>query len=248
MKFKQLLKIDLGVYVLTDLHPQDWHEAIDYYRPVPSSLPPYAPIQGPNLWPSPSLYPTFRPTFEPYISALLNLGDAMMRAMSLALHPSPPREDLFLPFLRAPFWVMRILGYPPLSPIAAAAGGVSCGEHSDYGCTTFLLADSTKGALQVLAKDGSWINADPVDGAYVVNIGDMVEVWTNGLWKSTRHRVVHKGSGYRVSVPFFFEPDWDALYVLFCLFSSHPPPLLQNMYYFANFLNPHEVLSPSTSA
>lgn len=60
------------------------------------------------------------------------------------------------------------------------------------------------------AKDGVWINADPVRGAYVVNIGDMMERWTNGLWKSTMHRVVHKGDTYRVSVPFFFEPNWDA--------------------------------------
>ncbi|KAF8458216.1 hypothetical protein BDZ91DRAFT_743282 [Kalaharituber pfeilii] len=132
----------------------------------------------------------------------------MMRAMSLALHPFPPREDLFVPYLQAPFWVMRIIGYPPLANSEHV--GVSCGEHSDYGCTTFLLADDTKGALQVRAKDGSWLGADPIEGAYVVNIGDMVEAWTNGLWKSTRHRVVHKGNGYRVSVPFFFEPDWNA--------------------------------------
>jgi isopenicillin N synthase-like dioxygenase len=48
-------------------------------------------------------------------------------------------------------------------------------------------------------------------GCFVVNIGDMMEVWTNGLWTSTKHRVVHKTGGYRVSVPFFYEPNWDAV-------------------------------------
>jgi isopenicillin N synthase-like dioxygenase len=48
-------------------------------------------------------------------------------------------------------------------------------------------------------------------GCYVVNIGDMAEVMTNGLWKSTKHRVIHTGDRYRVSIPFFYEPNWDAV-------------------------------------
>lgn len=93
-------------------------------------------------------------------------------------------------------------------------GGVSCGAHSDYGCVTLLLADGTKGALQAWVEsegeEGRWVDVDPVEGALVVNIGDMMSRWSGGKWKATRHRVVHKGGGYRVSVPFFFEPDWDA--------------------------------------
>ena len=126
-----------------------------------------------------------------------------MSAMSLALHQSPPREDLFLPNMEEHYWILRILGYPPLE-----GNGQSCGEHTDYGCVVLLLADETKGALHVQRRDGKWFDADPMNGAYVVNIGDMMEGWTNGLWKSTRHRVIHKGSGCRVSVPFFLEPDW----------------------------------------
>ena len=45
----------------------------------------------------------------------------------------------------------------------------------------------------------------------MVNIGDMLQVWTNGLWESTKHRVIHKGTGYRVSVPYFYEPNWDTI-------------------------------------
>lgn len=75
---------------------------------------------------------------------------------------------------------------------------------------TLLLSDSTPNALQVQLKDGSWLTANPIPGAFVINIGDMIERWTNGEWKSTNHRVVHQGSNFRVSVPFFFEPDFDA--------------------------------------
>lgn len=73
-----------------------------------------------------------------------------------------------------------------------------------------LLADSTPNALQVQTKAGDWITANPLQGAFVVNIGDMMERWTNGLWKSTNHRVLHRGDKFRVSVPFFFEPNFDA--------------------------------------
>ena len=110
---------------------------------------------------------------------------------------------------------MRLIGYPKLSkPIGPEAdiAEQSCGEHTDYGCVTLLLADPTPGALQVLLKDGkTWLNADPIPGAFVVNIGDMIERWTNGIWKSTKHRVIHRGEGYRVSVPLFFEPNFDAV-------------------------------------
>ena len=64
--------------------------------------------------------------------------------------------------------------------------------------------------MQSRSDPSEWIDADPIEGAFVVNIGDMMERWTGGKWKSTMHRVVHRGQKMRVSVPFFFEPDWDA--------------------------------------
>jgi len=63
--------------------------------------------------------------------------------------------------------------------------------------------------LQVEAKDGSWIPAEPVPGAFVVNIGDIIDTLTSHLYKSTFHRVIHRGNKYRVSIPFFFEPSID---------------------------------------
>jgi len=59
-------------------------------------------------------------------------------------------------------------------------------------------------------EKGVWINADPIEGCVVCNIGEMWEIWTKGLYKSTLHRVIHRGTNYRVSIPFFFEPNFDA--------------------------------------
>lgn len=61
-----------------------------------------------------------------------------------------------------------------------------------------------------MTKDEKWIWVDPVPGTFVVNIGDMLTIWTNGLYQSTVHRVINNNSKYRVSVPFFYEPNFDA--------------------------------------
>lgn len=75
---------------------------------------------------------------------------------------------------------------------------------------TFLLTDQTTKSLQVLGKDNKWVWANPIEGCYLCNIGDMLSTWTHGLYKSTLHRVVHTSESMRISIPFFFDPNWDA--------------------------------------
>lgn len=201
----------------------DNHEGLDLYKPVddPDKM---KPVWGTNQWPeNPS---DFREKFEIWVEKMKKLGEIVMRAMAMGLGMT---EDEWLDLkskVDNSFWVMRIIGYPPLPN---DHDGFSCGAHKDYGCLTFLAADSTPSALQVLLRNpgltqadttglpveelgekGAWINADPIAGCVVCNIGEMWEVWTNGLYKSTLHRVVHRGSNYRVSVPFFFEPNFNA--------------------------------------
>jgi len=141
----------------------DHHEAIDFYRPVsPELLDPEDPrkgwrlLHGPNLWPEDE---GFREAFEEFWTRLWMLGDAVMKAMAWALGYEDD-EEVILRNTKAGFWVARVIGYPPL----VQQEGVSCGVHTDYGCTTFLLADETPGSLQVLSKNGKWINADPIQG------------------------------------------------------------------------------------
>ncbi|KAH7135909.1 hypothetical protein B0J11DRAFT_576464 [Dendryphion nanum] len=206
---------------------KDHHEAIDLYRewdhdarrdgrggPGTSET-----LQGTNLWPSQP--EELKDVYLEYIDKLKHIGTALVHAMGAGLDLGPPNEAasddtedelVFVRNTNKSFWVMRLIGYPQLSTPLADNNEASCGEHTDYGCVTLLLADSTPGALQVLLKDDkTWLNADPIPGAFVVNIGDMIERWTNGKWRSTRHRVLHRGHGFRVSVPFFFEPNFNAV-------------------------------------
>jgi isopenicillin N synthase-like dioxygenase len=199
---------------------RDWQEAVDFYRNGEEILgngarrePPYDILMGKNYWP---LHPVdLKNTYEEYIEKMLKLGEVVVTAMGTALGEG--LEEEFVKHTRKSFWSMRLIGYAPIpEPEAVEHGneedGISCGEHTDYGCVTLLLTDSTKGALKVRSRaaDNAWIDVDPIHGAFVVNIGDMMERWTNGLWRSTAHKVVHRGDGFRVSLPFFYEPDFSA--------------------------------------
>jgi len=179
--------------------------------------------------------PEFQDKFEAWIEKMKALGLLVMEAMAVGLEMTPEEWTELRGAVDHSFWVMRIIGYPPLPN---DHDGFSCGAHKDYGCLTFLYADSTQNALQVFlpdsnsasgtgktrrdvpsmglpneegAADGTWIVADPIPGCVVCNIGEMWEIWTRGMYKSTLHRVIHRGSNYRVSLPFFFEPNFDAV-------------------------------------
>ncbi|EGG10714.1 uncharacterized protein MELLADRAFT_115467 [Melampsora larici-populina 98AG31] len=200
----------------------DWHEALDLYAPSPFGNEGKGKVLGgENRWPETPK--DFKELISQYIVTMIRLGEVMMRATGMGLGLEPDEVEDLVNLAKDSFWVMRCIGYPPLPH---THDGVSCGAHKDYGCYTFLYADSTRGALQVFRRGaqtrsteslteeegeaGVWVNADPIEGALVVNIGEMWEIWTNGVYKATLHRVIHKGQNYRVSIPFFYEPAFNA--------------------------------------
>ncbi len=94
-------------------------------------------------------------------------------------------------------------------------GIFACGAHSDYGMITLLATDDTPG-LQIFNNDMIWVDVPPppMDSTtFVVNLGDMMERWTNGKFRSTLHRVVSRGYRERYSIPFFYEPNFDTVVV-----------------------------------
>lgn len=211
---------------------RDWHEAIDLYAELdgrsvdlealarpPGGLQEAALPQlrtfalGRNQWPDEPQ--AFRGAYEAHFSRMAGVGRALMRAMADAMGLP---TAYFEPLTDRSFWCSRVIGYPPLQEAAGdddAAGppvGISCGEHTDYGCWTLLSTDDTPGALEVRLRDGSWIVADPMQGAFVVNLGDMLAAWTRHQYTATPHRVLqaHRGR-YRTSVAYFFEPNFDAV-------------------------------------
>jgi isopenicillin N synthase-like dioxygenase len=176
------------------------------------------PLHGPNQWPaSPA---EFVPTFREYYALLSNLARALMRAFALALELP---ESYFDEFLTRPMATVGPLHYPPpVGPITDAQLGA--GAHTDFGALT-ILAQDANGGLQVRNSVGQWIDVPPVDNTFVVNVGDMMARWTNGLFASTVHRVINTSGRDRYSIPFFFDPNYDAPVAVLptCTSEDNPP-------------------------
>jgi isopenicillin N synthase-like dioxygenase len=160
------------------------------------------PLHGPNQWPD---LAGWRETMEAYYGAMEALGRELLHAFALALGVA---EGYFDGWLTAPMTTLGPLHYPPQSGRITEAQ-LGAGAHSDYGCLTMLAQDDA-GGLQVRNAAGVWIDAPPLAGSFVVNIGDMMERWTNGVFTSTLHRVINVSGRERYSLPFFFDPDFAA--------------------------------------
>jgi isopenicillin N synthase-like dioxygenase len=109
-------------------------------------------------------------------------------------------------------------------------GQLRAGAHTDYGSLTILKPDNAPGGLQVLNKDGQWIDVPTLPGTFVVNLGDLMAEWTNNRWVSTLHRVVNpprdKALGSRrLSMAFFHQPNYDAAIECLptCCDAARPP-------------------------
>jgi isopenicillin N synthase-like dioxygenase len=159
------------------------------------------PLHGPNQWPS--NLPGWRQTMTAYYDAMERLGREMLHAFALSLGLA---ETYFDAWLTAPMTTLGPLHYPPQTGHITEAQ-LGAGAHTDYGCLT-LLAQDDAGGLQVRNASGQWVAADPVPSSFVVNIGDMMERWTNGVFTSTLHRVINASGRERYSLPFFFDPDF----------------------------------------
>src|SRR5262249_1235502 len=161
------------------------------------------PMHGPNLFPS--NIPGFRETVLEYIAMMTGLGHALMRGIALSLGLDESYFDEH--YTGDPLILFRIFNYPAPTTSAAATGwGV--GEHTDYGLLTIVKQDES-GGLQVKSQS-QWIEAPPVHGSFVCNIGDMLDRLTGGLDRSTPHRARNLSGRDRLSIPFFFDPNFNA--------------------------------------
>jgi isopenicillin N synthase-like dioxygenase len=187
----------------------DWREQIDI-GPERSAVDAgagtadYWRLEGPNLWPS--ALPELETVAEAWDVALSALALRLLRTWALAL--GAPEDVFDEAFSDHPFTLIKIVRYPGLSERTAKQG---VGAHRDGGVLTLLLVEPGKDGLQV-EHDGGWIDAPPIPGAFVVNIGEMLELATDGYLRATLHRVRSPQVGTdRVSIPFFFNPALDSL-------------------------------------
>jgi isopenicillin N synthase-like dioxygenase len=160
------------------------------------------PFRGVNLWPD---LPGWRETMLSYFDAVWSVGRQLHSGIARDLHLDPA---YFENKLDQPMATLRLLHYPP-QPAAVADRQIGAGEHTDYGNITLLFTDDV-GGLEVKRRDGGWLPAPHVPGAFICNIGDCLMRWTNDIYVSTPHRVVNRGGRERYSVAFFLDPNPDA--------------------------------------
>lgn len=180
-----------GVVTANEFYDLSWHE--------PEHLG-NTPLSGPNPWPK---VPNFASAVMDYFESVVAVGREIMRAFTLYL--SEP-EDTFDRISTNSISDMRLLHYPPTDGIESAHLGTDA--HTDYELITLL--EATGPGLEVLNGNGQWIDAPPRPGRFVVNIGDLLEIWTNGLFVATTHRV-RSIADDRYSYPVFINVDYDAL-------------------------------------
>jgi isopenicillin N synthase-like dioxygenase len=182
--------------------PPNLKEAFDLSLELPADDSDYLagnPMVGPNQWPD---IPGMAETVNRYYDAVLSFGKVLLRGFALALGEPADRFDGLV--TKAPSQ-LRLMHYP-YDPTATDSLGI--GAHTDF--EVFTLLKPTKPGLEVLNGAGEWIDAPPVEGAFVVNIADMLEIWSNGAFISTTHRV-RQVAEERYSFPLFFNVDYDVL-------------------------------------
>ena len=174
-------------------------EAFDTALDLPADDPDYLagnPMLGPNTWPD---LAGFADAVTAYYRAVLDVGHRLLWAFAVALGEDP---DTFSKHATKTPSQLRLIHYP-YNPAAEDAHGI--GAHTDYEC--FTLLKPTAPGLEVLNGAGDWIDVPPVPDTFVVNIGDMLELWTNGAYVATSHRV-RKVREERYSFPLFFNVDY----------------------------------------
>jgi isopenicillin N synthase-like dioxygenase len=178
-------------------------------------------VYSPNRWPA--SIPEMQPAFRAYYEAMAALVERLMAHMAVGLGLDPA---YFLPHIDRHTSALRVLHYPDLAGASLEPGQLRAGAHTDYGTLTLLRQDDAPGGLQVRGTDDRWHDVPAVGGAFVVNVGDALQRWTNDQWRSTLHRVVvpppeATGNAERYSMAFFHNANWDA--VIECLPTCREP-------------------------
>ncbi|MFD5075591.1 isopenicillin N synthase family dioxygenase [Streptomyces sp. NPDC058371] len=187
---------------------RDWRDQLDIGAERPARTPgPGEPaywwLEGPNQWPA--ALPELRTAALAWIDRLSAVAARLLRELLAAI--GAPADFYEPAFGERAHPQLKLVRYPGSAGDGADQG---VGAHKDYGFLTLLLQDEV-GGLQVQRGDGNFHDVPPIPGAFVVNLGELLEVATNGYLVATNHRVVSPpGAMERFSVPFFYNPRLDA--------------------------------------
>ncbi len=187
----------------------DWREQLDIgpeRLPLPDPAVPYLQLQGPNQWPSG--LPELPAVVAEWDAALAAVGRELLHHLAAALGSAAHVFDDA--FADTPATLIKVVRYPGRrSGASVATREQGVGAHRDAGALTLLLAEPGSSGLAVRGPDGAWVDVDPVPGAFIVNIGELLELASGGYLRSTEHRVT-LSERERLSIPYFFNPRLDA--------------------------------------
>jgi isopenicillin N synthase-like dioxygenase len=213
----------LGIDTPPDLREQFYIGPLDPMPPRFAQYPAALRYYQPNIWPSTP--PEYREVFTRFYRAFEGLARELMRIFAVALHLD---RYYFDGMIDAHFATVPANFYPepPGDPLP---GQLRAGEHSDFGSLTILAMNDAPGGLQAKMADGRWLDVHAQRGQFIVNLGDMMQRWTNDRWKSTLHRVVNppaeaRSRSRRMSIAYFLHPNYDALISALpaCVDAAHP--------------------------
>ena len=197
----------VGEAKMADYAQPDLKESFVWGLEVPPGDPAMTadnPFICPNNWPA--FMPELKQAAYPYFEATLDCGRRLLNIFAVSMEL--PR-DTFTRHWRRSITRGAFVYYPPQPPeMGTEQFGVA--PHTDYGCLTVLCQDDV-GGLEVQTKAGEWVAATPIEGTFLVNVGDLLTRWTNDGFASTPHRVVNKGGRERYSLVMAVDPDFDTL-------------------------------------
>jgi isopenicillin N synthase-like dioxygenase len=195
------------------------------------------PLRGSNQLPS---LPGFHAAWQEYFDQAVEAAERVQRGVAAALGLP---VDFLLDLPGETMYHFRMIHYPPQHRLPPAEGQLGCGAHTDYGSVT-LLTDDGVGGLQVMRRDGTWIDVEVPDDHVVVNLGDLMAIWTNDRYVSNPHRVINPPDVDRYSMPLFVTPPFHAR--IECLATCLAPgeaaryePMVAGPYLLSRFDNTH---------
>jgi isopenicillin N synthase-like dioxygenase len=197
--------LEIGAAKMYGSEKADQKESFVWGLDIPDDDPDYLAgrrLLAPNQWPE--HMPEMRETLNGWFAATQQCGQRILEAFAVGLGI---RSDFFRAHFNKPVSRGSLIYYPPRT---AHTNDFGSAPHSDYGTLT-LLAQDEIGGLEVKTRTGEWIRAVPLPGTFVVNVGDLLARWSNGLFESTPHRVVNPAGRARYSVAMFVDPNWDSV-------------------------------------
>jgi isopenicillin N synthase-like dioxygenase len=186
---------------------ENLQEAFQIRRPLGDDDPDLLagkPLHGRIPWPS--AMPDLKPRMMAYYAKADALSYELLKLFELSLDLEP---GTLKQYFKKDMNSLRILHYPPQRP---DEDGVHLGAraHTDTNAFT-ILAQDLNGGLEIRNRDNEWVAVPPIAGTFVVNVGEVLKVWSDAIFSSTLHRVINRSGRERYSIPFFMYPSYDAL-------------------------------------